>query len=158
PQVSPSSRGASQRPLSNVYCASGSEPDPYQTSRPHTLQEGAPRCGSPAGHLRVACGLPPRGAEPPRDQTLQDSEGRGSARGPLTEAYLPYLRRPRWAAFAVEAPGRCVGRAGSGARNGWFDSQHMLVPECGAGQLGEPAGPRAPSAGCGNDTDLPQGC
>uniref|UniRef100_M3Y021 Uncharacterized protein n=1 Tax=Mustela putorius furo TaxID=9669 RepID=M3Y021_MUSPF len=78
PRISPPSRGASQRPLSNVYCASGSEPDPYQTHVRTPYRRARPG----AGHLRVTCGLPPRGPESPRDQTLQDSEGRGSARGP----------------------------------------------------------------------------
>lgn len=58
----------------------------------------------------------------------------------------------------MEARGRRAGRAGLGTGNGGFDSQHMLVPECGAGQLGEPTAACAPSAGCGNDKDLPRGC
>lgn len=58
----------------------------------------------------------------------------------------------------MEARGRRVGRAGLGTGKGGFDSQHMLVPGCGAGQLGELTAPCAPSAGCGNDKDLPRGC
>ncbi|XP_045870677.1 translation initiation factor IF-2-like [Meles meles] len=151
PRISPSSRRASQRPLSNVCGASGSEPDPYQTSRPHTLQEGAPRCGSPAGHLRAAASETGASSGP----NLAGLRRTRFCAGPAHRGLPAVPAEAQVGGFAVEARGRCVGRAGLGATSGWFDSQHMLVPEWGAGQLGEPAGPCAPSAGGGNDPTCP---
>lgn len=78
--------------------------------------------------------------------------------GPLSEAYLLYLRRPRRAAQDAEAPGRCAGSAGSGARPSWFNSQHVLQPAVWAWATQEsPLGLGASSAGWKNDTDLPHG-
>lgn len=125
PQLSAYSRGGHRRPLSSVYWVPGSEPDTSRRSRLHTLRRSAPQCKSPVRSRLEPAVWPP---EPPRNRSLHDSEGRGFDARPITELYLQYLGRQRWAAFDVEAPGRCVEKAGFGARHTWFNLQQIPLP------------------------------